>query len=180
MDWRVVAEYEDRESGTKDRPQFKAMMDAASRREFDTVLVWSLDRFSREGIGKTFDHLRRLGSYGVKFRSYSESFLDTTAECGELVAAIFAFVASFERRRIAERIVAGLARARAEGTVLGRPRVPVNRTKVWRMADQGKSMRDLRRAGVVPRNCAAGAGGAGEINGSDLYSAKGRLPSQSE
>ena len=53
MDWRVVAEYEDRESGTKDRPQFKAMMDAASRREFDTVLVWSLDRFSREGIGKT-------------------------------------------------------------------------------------------------------------------------------
>jgi DNA invertase Pin-like site-specific DNA recombinase len=106
MDWRIAAEYEDRESGVKgekDRPQFKAMMDAASRREFDTVLVWSLDRFSREGIGKTFDHLRRLGSYGVKFRSYSESFLDTTAEFGELVAAIFAFVASFERRRIAER-----------------------------------------------------------------------------
>ena len=143
MEWPILAEYEDRESGTKDRPQFKAMMDAASRREFDTVLVWSLDRFSREGIGKTFDHLRRLGSYGVKFRSYSESFLDTTAECGELVAAIFAFVASFERRRIAERITAGLARARAEGTVLGRPRVPVNRTKVWRMADQGKSIREI-------------------------------------
>ena len=146
MEWRVVGEYEDRESGAKgekDRPQFKALMDAASRREFDTVLVWSLDRFSREGIGKTFDHLRRLGSYGVKFRSYSESFLDTTAECGELVAAIFAFVASFERRRIAERIVAGLARARAEGTALGRPRVPVNRIKVWRMADQGKSIREI-------------------------------------
>jgi DNA invertase Pin-like site-specific DNA recombinase len=121
MGWRVVAEFENRESGAKsekDRPQFKVMMNAASRREFDMVLVWSLDRFSREGIAKTFDHLRRLGSYGVKFRSYSESFLDTTAEFGELVAAIFAFFASFERRRIAERIGAGLERARAQGTTL--------------------------------------------------------------
>ena len=70
-------------------------MEAASRREFDTVLVWSLDRFSREGIGRTFGHLKRLDSYGVKFRSYSESFLDTTAKFAELVVAIFAFVASF-------------------------------------------------------------------------------------
>jgi DNA invertase Pin-like site-specific DNA recombinase len=149
MEWPIVAEYEDRESGAKgekDRPQFNALMEAASRREFDTVLVWSLDRFSREGIGKTFNHLKGLDSYGVKFRSYSESFLDTTAEFGELVAAIFAFVASFERRRIAERIASGLARARAEGTALGRPRVPVNREKVWRMADRGGSIRQIAAA----------------------------------
>jgi DNA invertase Pin-like site-specific DNA recombinase len=106
-------------------------------------LVWSLDRFSREGIGKTFNHLKRLDSYGVKFRSYSESFLDTTAEFGELVAAIFAFVASFERKRIRERIAAGLARARAEGTSLGRPRVVVDRQKVWRLRDRGKSINDI-------------------------------------
>jgi DNA invertase Pin-like site-specific DNA recombinase len=148
MEWRVVEEYEDRESGAKgekDRQQFKALMDAASRREFDTVLVWSLDRFSREGIGKTFDYLRRLGSYGVKFRSYSESFLDTTAEFGGLVAAIFAFVASFERRRI-ERIGAGLERARAQGTTLGRPRIIVNRTKVLGLHDAGKSIREIAAA----------------------------------
>jgi DNA invertase Pin-like site-specific DNA recombinase len=66
-------------------------MEAASRREFDTVLVWSLDGFSREGICKTSGHLKRLDSYGVRFRSYSESFLDTTGEFGELVVAIFAF-----------------------------------------------------------------------------------------
>jgi len=146
MGWPVIAEYEDRESGTKgakDRPQFSAMMQAASRREFDIVLVWSLDRFSREGIGKTFDHLKRLDKYGVKFRSYSESFLDTTAEFGELVAAIFAFVAAFERRRIVERIRAGLARARSEGTALGRPRVVVDRQKVWRLRDRGKSINDI-------------------------------------
>ena len=58
------------------------------------------------------------------------------AEFGELVAAIFAFVASFERQRIIERIKAGLERARAEGTPLGRPRVAVNRKQVWRLRDQ--------------------------------------------
>jgi DNA invertase Pin-like site-specific DNA recombinase len=79
----------------------------------------------------------------VRFRSYSESFLDTTGEFGELVVAIFAFVASFERRRIAERIAAGLARARAEGTALGRPRVTVNRMKVWKLHDQGMSVREI-------------------------------------
>src|SRR6516164_76922 len=149
MEWPIVAEYEDRESGAKgakDRPQFRALMEAASRREFDMVLVWSLDRFSREGIGKTFNHLRRLGSYGVKFRSYSESFLDTTAEFGELVAAIFAFVASFERRRIIERIGAGLERAKAEGKTFGRPRVVVNREKVWSLRNDGKSIRDIAAA----------------------------------
>ena len=163
MEWPIVAEYEDRESGAKgakDRPQFNALMEAASRREFDTVLVWSLDRFSREGIGKTFNHLKRLDSCGVKFRSYSESFLDTTAEFGELVAAIFAFVASFERKRIRERIAAGLARARAEGTALGRPRVVVNRAKVWTLHDQGKSIREIEAAlklshGTVQRTLAS-------------------------
>ena len=146
MEWSIVAEYEDRESGAKgakDRPQFQALMEAASQREFDTVLVWSLDRFSREGIGKTFGHLKRLDSYGVRFRSFSESFLDTTGEFGELVVAIFAFVASFERRRIKERISAGLARARAEGTPLGRPRAVVNRGKVWKLRDQGMSVREI-------------------------------------
>lgn len=146
MEWHIVAEYEDRESGAKgekERAQFRAVMEAASRREFDTVLVWSLDRFTREGIGKTFGHLKKLDGYGVKFRSFSENFLDTTSEFGDLVVAIFAFVASFERRRIKERIAAGLARARAQGTALGRPRVVVNRTKVWQLREEGMSINEI-------------------------------------
>ena len=62
---------------------------------------------------------------------------------GELVAAIFAFVASFERKRTIERVLAGLERARANGTTLGRPRVVVNREKVWRLRDSGRSIRDI-------------------------------------
>jgi DNA invertase Pin-like site-specific DNA recombinase len=75
--------------------------------------------------------------------------VDTMAEFGELVAAIFAFVASFERQRITERIKAGLERARAEGTPLGRPRVAVNRKQVWRLRHQGSRLtRFARRRGL--------------------------------
>ncbi|HTR39976.1 MAG TPA: recombinase family protein [Bryobacteraceae bacterium] len=143
MGWPIVAEYEDRESGAKaGRPGFTALMGAAARREFDAVLVWSLDRFSREGIGKTCDHLKRLAGYRVAFRSYSEPFLDTTGDFGELVAAIFAFVASFERKRIIERTLAGMERARRQGKLIGRPRSEIDRDQVLRLHHQeGRSIR---------------------------------------
>jgi DNA invertase Pin-like site-specific DNA recombinase len=60
-------------------------MSAASKREFDVVLVWSLDRFSGEGICKTLQHLNALGASGVDFRSFSEPFIDTTSASGDLL-----------------------------------------------------------------------------------------------
>jgi DNA invertase Pin-like site-specific DNA recombinase len=52
--WAIVWEFVDRASGKRsDREQFQAMFAAASRREFDCVLFWSLDRFSREGVYET-------------------------------------------------------------------------------------------------------------------------------
>jgi DNA invertase Pin-like site-specific DNA recombinase len=143
--WQIVARFEDHESGTKAaRPGFVALMDAASRHEFDLVLVWALDRFSREGIGRTCDHLRRLAGWRVAFRSYSESFLDTSGPFAELVTALFAFFAAFEHNRIVERTVAGQQRAKAAGKQIGgfnklvfrRDQVPVLRA-------QGLSLRAI-------------------------------------
>lgn len=151
MNWKIAKEYADEESGTSaKRQQFLAMMDAASKREFDCILVWSLDRFSREGIGKTCDHLRKLASYKVTFRSFSEPFLDTTSDFAELVTAIFAFFAAFERKRIVERVHAGLDRARAKGTksgrAIGRPRLVVDKTKAHRLRRQGQTVRQVAAA----------------------------------
>jgi len=149
MQWSVVAEFVDRESGAKkDRPSFKAMMYAASRHEFDVVLVWSLDRFTREGIGPTLQHLSRLANYRVAFRSYSESFLDTTGEFGNLVTSIFAFFASFERKRIGERVVAAQERARAQGKHIGRPFAtpdPKLVAKVKALRADGRSIRQVAK-----------------------------------
>src|SRR5262249_54092308 len=73
--WTVVREYADEASGKhSDREQFQQMFEAASRREFDCVLFWSLDRFSREGVYETLQHLQRLTSYGVAYRSFTEQY----------------------------------------------------------------------------------------------------------
>ena len=66
--WRIAAEYVDHDSGGKpNRPRFQAMFRDAAQRKFDMVLFWSLDRFSREGVHETLDHLRRLTDAGVEW-----------------------------------------------------------------------------------------------------------------
>jgi DNA invertase Pin-like site-specific DNA recombinase len=61
--WTVYREYVDYESGAKaDRGEFKRMFVDASRRKFDVLLFWALDRLSREGVLETLQHLRRLES----------------------------------------------------------------------------------------------------------------------
>ncbi len=61
--WTISREYIDRETGsTSDREQFQAMFADASRRKFDLLLFWSLDRLSREGALETLQHLNRLTS----------------------------------------------------------------------------------------------------------------------
>ncbi len=65
--WEVVAEFVDQgiSVGTSDRPAFQEMFSAASKRKFDVLLFWSLDRLSREGAPETLQHLNRLTGYGL-------------------------------------------------------------------------------------------------------------------
>jgi DNA invertase Pin-like site-specific DNA recombinase len=71
--WTIVAEIVDHVTGKhSDRQEFKRMFTAASRRDFDFLVTWALDRLSREGVAKTFDHIKVLRSYGVEFISFTE------------------------------------------------------------------------------------------------------------
>jgi DNA invertase Pin-like site-specific DNA recombinase len=90
---------------------------AASKRQFDCLLFWSLDRLSREGTVKTLNHLERLNGYGVNYRSFIEQYLDSTGVFKEAVIGILAAVAKQERVRLSERTIAGLERAKAQGWV---------------------------------------------------------------
>lgn len=120
--WELVSEYVDRASGKRaDRPQFQAMLAAASQRQFDVLLFWSLDRLTREGALATLRYLETLSGYGIRYRSYTEQYIDTLGPFGEAVIAILAAIAKQERQRLSERVLAGLQRARAEGRVGGRP-----------------------------------------------------------
>ena len=138
--WQIVREYADKASGKRgDRVQFQAMFDAASRREFDCVLFWSLDRFSREGVLETLQHLQRLTAYGVAYRSFTESYIDSLGPFRDVVISLLAALARQERIRLSERVTAGLARARKEGRIGGRPKVIVSTSRIRKLADQGLS-----------------------------------------
>jgi len=119
----VVGEYQDFASGgNSNRPEFQRMLQDAGRRNFDLILVWSLDRFSREGISNTLSYLETLKRSGVALKSLQEGWLDTSDEgMGQLLIAIFSWVAKQERERISERTKAGLLRVRQSGKKLGRP-----------------------------------------------------------
>jgi DNA invertase Pin-like site-specific DNA recombinase len=148
--WKLHCEYVDKASGkSADRPAFRRMFDDASRKEFDLVLFWSLDRFSREGVLETLQHLQRLSSYGVEWYSYREEYLRSVGMFKDAVLAILAAIAKQERIRLSERVHAGLRRAKAQGKVLGRPKAAVRPERVLALREQGLSLREIaERTGV--------------------------------
>ncbi len=119
----IVSEYIDLASGGNgDRENFLRLLNDADKGKFDLVLIWALDRFSREGISNTLGYLERLKRNGIALKSLQESWLDTRDEgIGQLLIAVFSWVAQQERKRIVERTRAGIERARREGKKLGRP-----------------------------------------------------------
>lgn len=149
----VVAEYVDRASGSKaDRKSLQNLMAGAHRREFDTVMIWALDRLSREGIARMAGYLDTLKRCGVRIVSHQEPWLDTTGPVSELITAIFAWVGQFERQRIRERILAGLDRARKHGKSLGRPKARVDKERALELREQGHSVRKIAQFMGVPRS----------------------------
>lgn len=139
--WPIVKEYVDHASGKRgDREQFQAMFAAASRREFDSILFWALDRFSREGVLETLQYLQRLTAYGVGYQSFTEEFLNSCGLFREAIVGILAALAKQERVRLSERTVAGLERAKLQGRIGGRPRKQYDRDKLAELRRSGLSL----------------------------------------
>lgn len=124
------------------------MFEDASKRTFDVLLFWSLDRLSREGTVTTLNYLQRLDGYGVGWRSFSEQYLDSTGMFKDAVVGILAAVAKFERVRLSERVHAGLARARKQGRIGGRPRSeddPKLMASVQKLRTEGMTIRAIAK-----------------------------------
>ena len=108
-------------SGAKDRrPALDQLLTDAKRRRFDVLVCWRLDRLGRN-LKHLITLLEELQALGVAFVSLAEG-IDATTPAGKLQMHILGAIAEFERGRIVERVRAGLARARAQGKRLGRPR----------------------------------------------------------
>jgi DNA invertase Pin-like site-specific DNA recombinase len=149
LGYNVYNEYCDQESGgTAERPQFQKLFADAHQRRFDVVLFWSLDRFSREGVGETLNHLQRLNAAGVSFKSFAEQYLDSTGLFKDAIIAILAAIAKQERVRFSERIKAGQARSSKRP---GRPSLANDVvSELRRLRGQGLSFKKIQLATGVP------------------------------
>ena len=167
--YAVVNEYIDRASGKNcERDAFRKLFEDASRRMFDVVVVWALDRLTREGVFETFGYIRKLTGFGVQFESYTEAHFRTTGPAGELMLAIAAWIAMQERIRISDRTKAGLERAKRAGKHCGRPRRVWRRDEAIRLRSEGWSWRRISaELGVPVKTIRTAVAGCGESPSSD-------------
>jgi len=122
--WDTYHEYIDYAPATDlyHRTAWKELLEDASRRKFDILVVWRMDRAFRSVLDAATT-LERLRTWKVGLRSYSEPWLDTTSPFGEALYYITVAYAQLERGILRERVKAGMERARAQGHQIGRPRV---------------------------------------------------------
>ena len=122
--WQIYCEFVDHASATDitHRTGWKDLLEDASRRKFDIVLVWRMDRAFRSVLDAATT-LERLRTWGVGLRSYSEPWLDTTSPFGEALYYITVAYAQLERGILRERVKAGMDRAKKQGHHIGRPKV---------------------------------------------------------
>ena len=127
--WHVVAVYEDHgisgAKGRDKRPQFDLMQQDAVRRRFDVMMAWSVDRLGRS-LADLIGCMNELHAAKVDLFLHQQA-IDTTTPSGKAMFGMLGVFAEFERSMIQARVNAGLARARAAGVKLGRPKVAKSR-----------------------------------------------------
>ena len=123
--WDIVEVYCDHgisgAKGRDKRPAYDALLRDATRRRFDVVMAWSVDRLGRS-LQDLVGLLSELHGLGIDLFLHQQG-LDTTTPSGKAMYGMTGVFAEFERSMIRERVNAGLARARAQGKTLGRPKL---------------------------------------------------------
>ena len=144
--WQIIQEFVDHgisgAKGRDQRPAFDEMCKGVVRKEFDLVMAWSVDR-----LGRSLQHLvtflDELHSKKVDLFLHRQG-IDTTTPAGKMMFQMLGVFAEFERAMIKERINAGLARARAQGKTLGRPKVSLQvENKIRKLRSTGKGIRKI-------------------------------------
>jgi DNA invertase Pin-like site-specific DNA recombinase len=123
--WEVVEQYSDAgisgSKGRDGRPGLDQMLKDASRRKFDVIMTWAIDRLGRSLID-LLGTIQTLETCGVDLYLDQQS-IDTTTPAGKLMFQVCGAFAEFERSMIKQRVRAGLKRAVEQGKQLGRPKI---------------------------------------------------------
>ncbi len=146
--WEIVGHYEDQgisgAKGRDKRPEFDRMWKDATRRKFDLIMSWSVDRLGRS-LQQLVTFLDEVHSLGLNLYLHQQG-LDTTTPSGKAMYQMCGVFAEFERAMIQERVKAGLNRAKAKGTRLGRPKVSSKvETAIRQLRTENKGIRKIAR-----------------------------------
>jgi DNA invertase Pin-like site-specific DNA recombinase len=153
MGYQITQEYVDIVSGgSPNRTEFNRMMLDASKRKFDLVLFFALDRLTREGTRATIKYLQMLDDYQIAYKSYSELYIDSSGIFKDVIIALLSTLAKQERIRISERVKAGLEKSRQQGRVGGRPTLEATKIeKIRKMKSTGMSIMEISKQLQVSR-----------------------------
>ena len=121
---KIIAEFTDEgisgAKGRDQRPGLNSLLDGVMRRDFDKVMAWSVDRLGRS-LPDLLTFMGELKAKGVDLYLHQQH-LDTATPAGKAMFQMLGVFSEFEREIIRERVNSGLARAKAQGKTLGRPR----------------------------------------------------------
>jgi DNA invertase Pin-like site-specific DNA recombinase len=120
MGWQFQT-FVETESSRKTRPIQWDLYNRLLKKEFDGLLIYKFDRWARS-TKELIEHIENLVSKNVAVYSFMEN-IDLSTSMGKAMLTIISAFAQLERDIIRERTMAGLARARSQGKILGRPRV---------------------------------------------------------
>lgn len=120
MQYDVYGEFVDEVSSKDTRPKKEEVLKLIRRGEIKGVAFWSLDRWGRT-MSELVLELEEFSKMGYMMFAFKEG-IDLSTAAGRLMANVLAAMANFERDRIKERTLLGLARAKAQGKKLGRPK----------------------------------------------------------
>ena len=140
---KIVEVYVDYASGAKsDRLNYQKLFNDVRKRKTDVVLVWKFDRFARS-TKELINALEEFNNLGVDFISYKEN-VDTSTPAGKILFTMISAFAEFERAIIRERVKAGMEKAKARGTRIGRPKIPpFTKQKVIRLKETGLPYKEI-------------------------------------
>ncbi len=142
--WAVTEFVDNGQSGAKERrPALDAMLAAVKARKVDVVACVKLDRLARS-VHHLVAMVREFEALGVDLVVLDQA-IDTTTPAGRLLFHVLAAISEFERDLIRDRVMAGLARARANGVRLGPPRVQVDVRKAVALLAEGQSLRAVSK-----------------------------------
>ena len=149
LGYTIVQEYTDNGiSGAKsrdERPALDLLLKDATKRKFDMVMCWSIDR-----LGRSLQHLVEILNelQALKVDLYfQQQGMDTSTPSGRMIFSVFGAIGEFERNLIRERVLAGQQRAKANGVKLGRP-TKMNegmRSAVKLLREKGMGIKQIAR-----------------------------------